>query len=388
MKQINRLIRMQIVTAEPEKILSEILRDNVALYDITFVDQITVEASFTQNQASFLIDFLEQKGITYSIVGKTGLGWSVQKLFLRRLLILGLVCYFVLAITLPGRIYFLKVVGNEQVAAGTIMEAAKECGIRFGMKSSEIRSEQIKNQLLSRIPEIQWVGITSYGSAAIIHVEERSLAKLENSSGNGVSGIVAKCDGVVTGVEVISGNALVTEGQAVKKGDILVSGYTDCGLKVKGEQAKAEVYAYTSKNKEFTALYPGAVRVSVSNTHTCYRVRIGKKVINLCNHSGIRTASCVKMYSEDYLTLPGGFQLPVSIIRVNNAYCELNTTPTLDRDDFAWICQFAGKWVKKDMVAGKILKEEYTWANSKPLVLIGNYSCHEMIGEEKYEEII
>ena len=38
---------------------------------------------------------------------------------------------------------------------------------------------------------------------------------------------------------------------------------------------------------------------------------IGKKVINLCNHSGIIDESCVRMYLEDYWSFPGGFQLPV-----------------------------------------------------------------------------
>ena len=44
-----------------------------------------------------------------------------------------------------------------------------------------------------------------------------------------------------------------------------------------------------------------------------YAVIIGKKRINFYKGSGISDTSCDKMYLENYVTLPGGFILPIAI---------------------------------------------------------------------------
>ena len=49
-------------------------------------------------------------------------------------------------------------------------------------------------------------------------------------------------------------SALCAPGQAVSKGQVLISGYTDCGLCVLSQRAQGEVMAYTGRS--FSALMP------------------------------------------------------------------------------------------------------------------------------------
>ena len=61
----------------------------------------------------------------------------------------------------PSRVWFVEVEGNETVPARKILLAAEECGVKFWAKSGEIRSEQVKNQILNLVPELQWAGSIS-----------------------------------------------------------------------------------------------------------------------------------------------------------------------------------------------------------------------------------
>ena len=98
-------------------------------------------------------------------------------------------------------------------------------------------------------------------------------------------------------------------------------------------------------------------------------------------------ACCVKMYLEDYWTLPGGFHLPVSIIKISHSYYETEQT-IAESTPSTWLPEYARNYLQSQMVSGEIVREELLWSKGEELdTLTGIYACHEMIGREKYEGI-
>lgn len=385
----DRYLRLRIVSAEPENLLTQLLYSNVELHDITPIDYLTVEVKVKKQYDCIVRKIVEKNGGTCRITGVDGFLWNVQRLLRRPALIVGISMFILASCLINGRILFVTVQGNKNIHEQLILSVARDCGITFGTKAAKVRSEDIKNQLMQKMPQLQWLGITTSGSVATIHVKERSMQNDAGTSKNAMSNIIASRDGVISQMTVYKGNPLFHVGQTVQAGDVLVSGYTDYGLAQKWEQPEAEIFAHTFREMKFYTPVPSVVRGEQKGVHTCYMVRIGKKVINFCNHSGISDATCVKMYMEDYLTLPGGFQLPVSIIKITsvNFYSiEVECAPEKFK---TWLPQFAGSYVSSQMVAGKILSEELFWdINEQVCILNGNFACHEMIGQVINEEIL
>lgn len=389
MDAFGRYLYVQIVSAEPEKILSKLISFAFELQDVRYVDLLTIELRIKQNQWGRIQKILEKSGASGKVICKDGFLWSAFAMLKRPVLITGILVFLIFASILPGRIFFVEVSGNDRVPDRLILEQAEVCGIQFGVRAKSVRSEIVKNALLEKLPQLQWLGITTSGCVATIQVEERSGKEIVPDERWGVSSILALRDGVVSQLTISQGNPLVQMGQTVKKGDVLVSGYTDCGIKLRAEEARAEIFAYTLRENTFVSLSPVEKRGDFSRKHTCYRLRIGKKVINLCNHSGIHTTSCVKMYLEDYWNLPGGFALPVSLIKVEYLIYEQETFLTNKEQDFSWMASYARSYLSDQMIAGKILTEDLQWELSNDNCwLLGRYSCNEMIGQVKYEEII
>ena len=149
-------------------------------------------------------------------------------------------------LTVPGRVFFIEIEGNQQIPDRLILEVVQENGIQFGAVRRDIRSEKIKNILLEKIPQLQWVGVNTNGCVAVISVRERQF---ENDSQEYSFGsIVASRDAIIQQITVLRGTQLCKVGQAVKAGEILVSAYKDYGISVKMTGAKAEIYGQTEHN--------------------------------------------------------------------------------------------------------------------------------------------
>ena len=127
------------------------------------------------------------------------------------------------------------------------MESAARTGLTFGTSARKLRSEHIKNALLSELDQLQWLGVNTYGCVAVIRVLERESQPPQELLPP-VTSIVASVDGIVASVTVTSGNALCKPGDAVTAGQLLISCYADLGICQKGTQAKGQIMGLTERH--------------------------------------------------------------------------------------------------------------------------------------------
>lgn len=383
------LLRVRLTSADLSGLLSQISAKNIPLFRVESINDLTVQGTIYRKDYRLLQEFTEHRGDKLDIVNRLGLYWNGKSLLGRPALLYGVILSLLLIFFLPSRILFVKVEGNSAVSEKLILDAAENCGISFGASRRRVRSEKVKNALLEQIPELQWIGVNTSGCVATISVKEKSVAQQSQETKTGVSSIVAARDGVIWECTVIRGNPLCRVGQAVKAGQTLVSGYTDCGIAIKATHAEAEIYAQTLRDLEVVTPTNAVQRGEQSGTETKYSLLIGKNLINLFKDSGISDATCVKMYEEHYLTLPGGFQLPIGIVRETWIYYNSQEAEITQADSYAWLQTAAENYLQSQMVAGRILSQDTAMLLEEGVgCLSGQYACLEMIGQVKNEEIL
>lgn len=381
-------LRIRITSASVGDILSAINDAGIDLRSIVWVDDLTVDATILRLHYKPLKKMLSRKGAKLELTDRFGLYWAIQSLKRRPVLLLGIALYLALAIFLPTRIFFVTVAGNDSVSTETVITQAENVGIRFGASRSAVRSERVKNALLAAVPQLQWAGVNTYGCVAVISVRERNIVP-ESNSPSGVCSIVAKCDGVIQNVTVTRGNVLCKTGQAVKAGQVLVSGYTDCGISIKVTGAEGEIYGQTIHHLDALSPTIRAYRREQIGQNINYSLIIGKKRINLYKGSGISEASCVKMYQDHYLTLPGGFQLPIALTTETQIYHTKEVAQVSEQTVISELSGQAERYMLDSMLAGTIIAEQvFTQVEDEAIHLRGEYGCLEMIGQIYNEEII
>ena len=239
-----KMRRIRIVSADMPGIVSKASEQGIVIYHVTPVDELTWEFDSSSENYSKVKDLVENTGGQIKLIRTTGLGTFVDKLKKRPVFITFLIFILGLTLMIPNWIFFVQVEGNTNVPTNLILEAADKVGVGFGTYRRGIRSEKIKNSMCSIIPELSWVGINTKGCVATISVREGESVK-EKEDTNKVCSIVASRDGVISELTVLRGSPQCKVGSAVKKGDVLISGYTDSGLLIRGEAASGEVFART-----------------------------------------------------------------------------------------------------------------------------------------------
>lgn len=380
------MVRVKLMCADPVGALAAVNRAGIDVYQLTREDdEITAFFSVRRSDLRKLQKLCDKKWYELHYAGKSGVYWTAQNLLRRPVLVLGLLLFLTAVFYIPSRVFFVRIEGNVNIPDRLILETCAQCGIGFGASRKDVRSERMKNALLEAIPELQWAGINTSGCVATVTVRERSDEESGKETG-GVCSIVAACDGVITECTVVSGNRVCRVGQAVRAGDLLVSGYTDCGICIRATRAEAEVYALTQRN--LTAVTPTQWQQEGENTASekKYALIIGKKRINFYKGSGISGTTCDKIYSENYVTLPGGFILPVAIV---TEVWTASTQETVELDREGVLPAFAESYLKTQMIAGSVLQGDETVTQEEGLLCLqGNYACSEMIAQVRNEEII
>ena len=380
------ILCVEVISADNSAVLQALTNQGVSLYDISEINGLTLTVMIDRTSHERAERIVERHGGSFRVVRTQGLYWRFKSVCRRPTFLLGILLILLCAVILPSRIFFVKVEGNSIVPDKLIIEKAEEFGICFGASRKSVRSEKVKNALLSAIPELQWTGVNTSGCVATIHVQEKEIETKQETGERSVSSIVAARDGVIVSTTIWNGEPQCVVGQAVKAGETLVSGYTDCGIIIRAGCADAEILARTIRSQQVITPILGVKREAQFDCTTRYSIRIGKKLIKFYKDSGISDTTCVKMYVEDYLTLPGDFCLPVSLIR-ETLYDYDTTSYVLHETN--WLQDASKDYLLSQMVAGQILDESIVIDSTDNAgILYGTYACLEMIGQVKHEEIL
>lgn len=380
-RPLSAMLQAEMTSAELELILQMVGKAGIAITYIQYQDPLTCRFWVRRKDYSALQTICESRGTALRICGRKGIYWAAKAIVHRPVFSVGLIVFFVITLLLPGRILFVQVEGNQTISAKIILEAAEDSGIAFGASRKDVRSEKSKNALLKAIPKLQWAGVNTYGCTAVISVRERS-GEPEVEPKHVVSHIVACRDGYILSGTVTQGTGRFKIGDAVKEGEILISGYTDCGLSIRAEQASGEVFAQTNRSLESVADAECRIRTEEKKTKRKFSLLIRKKRINLWKDSGISDSTCVRIYEEYYVTLPGGLILPFALCV--ETYTQFETqTETITIPDTE-LHAFSERYIVQQMSAGKITDRSCVITNEKNVYRFsGSFTCVEMIGREQ-----
>lgn len=380
-------IQVQITGADVMGTLDLLLKSGISIDEPRWQDPLTLECEIAVRDREMAEKLCAKRGDTLKTLRKQGFRFFLADVLKRPVLLFGIFLLILFSVVLPRRILFVRVEGNTGVPERLILEAASQSGISFGASRVEVRSEKVKNALLHRVPQLQWAGVNTRGCVAVISVRERAVGEEKNEVPT-FGHIIALRDGVVTSCTALAGTMLCAPGQAVREGDILISGYTNCGICIRAEQARGEVYGQTIRTVTATVPLPVRKQGKVLSEKKKISVLLGKKRIFLWKDSGIWDTTCDRMYEEYYVTLPGGFQLPLalSVERFLNRESAEQTMQPEQCRVILW--ESARRYLLQQMIAGSILDTSVDYVRGdESCSVTGRYLCTEMIGVMQRQQI-
>lgn len=345
--------RLEITGVEPSRCLNRFLRCGVGFWDLATPDAYTLQCSVLTRDLAAAVQTARGCQCQARCLARHGFAHRYGGLVRRPMLLVSLALLLAGILVLPNFIWTLEVQGNVTVPTAQILQELDNIGVRFGTWGPGLSNREIKNKMLLRIPALQWLAVNCSGGRATVLVSERTEADRVTSKRE-VTNLVAARDGVISQVQVYSGAAQCTPGQAVRQGQLLVSGYCDWDGRIQATRAYGEIYAQTQH--KITAKLPAAVakKQPGGRAKRCIWLNLGRKRIKIFGRSGISAACCDKIESEKMLTLPGGYTLPIGItVQTFRPYTPEQAT-LAEEDAWPLLRDAARRQLQASMIAGQL----------------------------------
>ena len=237
-----------------ERFINICTRRNLLLWDVKRAGQQRMTAHMSLEAFREIRPVAKRTKTRLTILRRHGLPFVLHRYRRRRFALIGVAAAAALLWYTSNHVMGITVFGNSRIDTQTILANLAECGVAMGDKTQGINSDFTRNQMISRLDDLAWVGINVNGSRVYVEDVER-LEKDQGIDKTQPCSLVAAKDGVIERLEVRDGQTLVKPKEGVREGDVLVSGIVDSDAAgFRFVHAYGEVFAQTSYAK--TAEYP------------------------------------------------------------------------------------------------------------------------------------
>lgn len=168
-------------------------------------------------------DVAEKKCVDFKLIKKSGAVFKIVRYKKRYGVFAGLAAVFALIFIMSNHIFYIDITGNEILETGNIITSLKNNGIYAGKFIPDIDFKAAEHSMMLQYPEIAWIGIHNTGGRIVVEIDE-AVPTPKLLSENIPCNIVASRDAAIVKVEVWNGALVPLVGDAVRKGDLIVSG--------------------------------------------------------------------------------------------------------------------------------------------------------------------
>jgi similar to stage IV sporulation protein len=177
------------------------------------------------------------------IIEKHGFPFIYEKHKDRKGILIGIVIFILNIHVLSFYIWKINVIGAKDLSVQKVISAANELGIHPGALSNKINVKHINQKLMANLPEVSWISVNLEGCIANIVLKEKIKTPEIISDDFLPQVLQAAYDGQIVGIETYKGYAVVSIGDSVVKGQILISSESSEGIDNKKSCSDGKVWA-------------------------------------------------------------------------------------------------------------------------------------------------
>lgn len=219
------------------------LRNGISYADFSYDETGAVFINCSGYTAARLKRICKGSGIEIGVSHSFGLPYLFYRYRKRAGIFLGTLLSVILVFLSQRFVWDVRVTGNVSMTESEVLEELSACGFGVGSYIPDFRAGELENRVLISSDKIAWISVYLDGTVATVQVVEHGTAPPAEDVSKPAN-LVAAFDGQIETLELYRGNCLVVVGQAVKKGELLVSGVYDSQTQgVRYTRASGKVFA-------------------------------------------------------------------------------------------------------------------------------------------------
>lgn len=243
-------------------------------------------------------------------IERTGLFFVASKYRMRLGFFIGAVLFAAILAAASLVVWDINIYGEKTVSEKEIEDVLRDYGVYIGSFIPRIDTQEAEINLAVAVSDISFASINLRGTVAEVIVHEK--VDRVSDSGSSPSNIIADFDGQIETVEVLGGMPVVSRGQIVRKGQLLVSGVIDsAALGYRLVKSRGNIYARTTLSFESVIPLKYEHKTYTGNEKTLKTLKFFSKNINLFTNNEIYFENYDTIENNKRICLFGKVELPV-----------------------------------------------------------------------------
>ncbi|NLJ84990.1 MAG: sporulation protein YqfD [Firmicutes bacterium] len=211
-----------------EEFLNGVSRQGIYLWNVERLSRELLVARINVTDFRKLRGIVRSAPVTVEIRHKAGLPFLWQRAKHRYTLLIGALLSILSIYLLSSIVWFIQINGVNELDGALVLQVLKTAGVQPGTWRTSIEPMALEHRLMLELPQLAWVGVKLKGTLLQIEIVERVEAPKDQLA---PGDIIAKRAALITQVIPFVGNVLVTEGETVSQGQVLIDGgLTEYGL--------------------------------------------------------------------------------------------------------------------------------------------------------------
>lgn len=380
-----------VTGAFPERFLNLCAQAGVGFWDLEWQDPHTLRLRVSRRDARRVGALAEKVMCQASPKRHLGVPYFLAGFRKRYALLLGLALSLTAVCILSRFILTIEVSGNESVSTAAILTELSRQGVRVGAYGPGVDVRRVSQESLIRLDGLSWMSINLHGTRAEVLVREK-LPEPEVRDETTPANVVAQADGVILGLEVLDGQAVFQEGEAVLRGEVIISGImdlkepkyatVDAGQRL--VHARGNVWARTYRTLSAQIPLEAQVKRYTGEGETQWSLLVLGRTVNFFGGGGVFSEGYDKIVETHPLTLPGGRVMPLALRRTE--YRAYETEPAALNTDAARHMLEERLLERLDTLVGEdgeVLDTVFTAREEGGMMVVTlRAECREQIGRE------
>lgn len=328
-KYVRGYVEVALWGYAPERFLNLCSNHEILIWDLSqkgdvYYFKISVEGF------RCLKPLLKKSGTHIRIKGKSGIPFFFFRYRKRKIMFASIVLCMALLFVLSRFIWKININGNDSVTDDSMLQFLEEKNSTYGTHISDIDCTKLEEEIRSCFDSVIWTSVKREGTTLTVDIQEnlvvaddRADAKLpeefQNQQQSGYD-LLALHDGTIESIYVRKGTPCVSQGDSVKKGDVLVSGalpiYDDSETIIDYQYCTADADIQLKTEYEYTDSFSAEHEEIIysGRSQSRYGISIGDSYVQI-PWKKIAYDKCTMMDTKSQLRICDSFYLPVYFVK-------------------------------------------------------------------------
>lgn len=286
---------------DTESFLNYLIRNKIYVYNVNRMEKSKIQFNIDRNNYKKLKKIHRSNKFKIKVKKQTGIPFIAKRIYTYRGMVICAIISLIILMSTSQFVTDVYITAPEGIDKTALKKELYIQGVKPGVYKKSIDRKIVRENIMGKFKQIAYVSINVKGTNIFVNITKKDESQNSDENSN-YCNIIAQKDGIIEKIVPRSGEAIVQEGDIVKKGDVLINGANTT--------AQPEVWAMTFYEAKKTSNYIDIKNQRTGNKKNVYTISFYDKKYKILRNIKYRDYEIENNIKELRL---GDYTFPVKI---------------------------------------------------------------------------